>query len=180
MFPVRPPRWRHAAAVRTSQTPCVLRSGKPETIRGRRPVRLPVHAPPRDRAGCRTRGQRHQSHDSDLWPGSLRKDAHPGGVYQTLRKELYAVRKKGIPKMELKKRTTGKFINGKNQTPWKIHNPNCDTCMYRNHKREWAKMGTCNYAGITGKPRITICKAKDCPGFPGKRITNKKGNTLDE
>ena len=89
------------------------------------------------------------------------------------------MRKKGIPKMELKKRRKENFINGKNQTPWKANNPNCATCMYRNPEHTWASMGTCNYAGITGKPRITICKARDCPGFPGKRIIKRNSNPLD-
>lgn len=87
--------------------------------------------------------------------------------------------RKGTPKMEFKKKPRGKLINGEWKEPWKSYNPNCAKCMYKNPEHTWASMGTCNYAGITGKPRITICKAKDCPGFPGKRIMKRNNNPLD-
>lgn len=81
--------------------------------------------------------------------------------------------RKGTPKMEFKKQPRGKLINGEWKEPWKTYNPNCAKCRYRNPEHVWASQGTCNYAGITGKPRIAIYKAKDCPGFPGKRIIKR-------
>lgn len=49
------------------------------------------------------------------------------------------------------------------------HNKNCEKCRFSNKKSVWASEGTCNFIGITGKARSLYYKAKDCPGFPGKR-----------
>lgn len=88
--------------------------------------------------------------------------------------------RKGTPKMEFNKnRMRGKLINGEWKEPWKSYNPNCAKCRYRNPEHVWASQGTCNYLGITGKPRIVLYKAKDCQGFPGKRIIKRNSNPLD-
>lgn len=53
-------------------------------------------------------------------------------------------------------------------------NKHCEKCKYSNKREDWNKAGTCNFLSITGVPRIRFYKAKDCPGFPGRRLKGKK------
>lgn len=49
------------------------------------------------------------------------------------------------------------------------HNENCKKCRFSNDERVWVSHGTCNFLSITGIARMKYYKAKNCPGFPGKR-----------
>lgn len=84
--------------------------------------------------------------------------------------------RKGIPKMEFKKR--GKLINNEWKEPWKSYNPNCATCMYRNPEHTWASMGTCNYAGVAGKTKNHNKQSKGLPRIPGQTDHKEKQQSI--